>query len=145
MSIGTMRNFQFAALPYRRGSAGAVEVMLITSRESRRWVIPKGWPAAGEAAWDSAGREAREEAGVVGRVGRRALGRYHYEKLLDNGSSIWCMVEVFALEVEQQLASWPERGERLTRWFTVEEAAEAVAETELSAVIRTLPEHLSDK
>jgi 8-oxo-dGTP pyrophosphatase MutT (NUDIX family) len=143
MSTGKMLNFQYGALPYRRRADATPEVMLITSRDSGRWVIPKGWPVAGEAAWDSAAREAREEAGLVGRIGRRAVGRYHYEKLLENGSSIWCMVEVFALEVDEQLASWPERDQRLTRWFSLEEAATAVDEPELGAVIRDLPTHLT--
>jgi 8-oxo-dGTP pyrophosphatase MutT (NUDIX family) len=143
MSMGKMLNFQYGALPYRQRSDAALEVMLITSRDTGRWVIPKGWPVVGEAAWDSAAREAREEAGLIGRIGRRAVGRYHYEKLLENGSSIWCMVEVFALEFEEQLASWPERDQRLTRWFGLQEAADAVDEPELGTVIRDLPAHIA--
>jgi 8-oxo-dGTP pyrophosphatase MutT (NUDIX family) len=142
MSPEKMLNFQYGALPYRKRPDAELEVMLITSRDSGRWVVPKGWPVVGEAAWDSAAREAREEAGLVGRISHRAVGRYHYEKLLENGSSIWCMVEVFALEVEEQLMSWPERDQRLTRWFGLEEAADAVDEPELGAVIRDLPAHL---
>jgi 8-oxo-dGTP pyrophosphatase MutT (NUDIX family) len=142
MSTGKMLNFQYAALPYRRRAGNTLEIMLITSRDSGRWVIPKGWPVTGETAWDSAAREAQEEAGLVGRISRRAVGRYHYEKFLEDGSSVWCMVEVFALEVEQQLASWPERGQRLTRWFALDAAAEAVDEPELGGVIRELPAHL---
>lgn len=141
--MAKLLNYQCAALPYRAVSNSELEVMLITSRDSGRWVIPKGWPAAGEAPWDSAAREAREEAGLVGRIGKRAIGRYHYEKILENASSVWCVVEVFALEVQEQLPSWPEQNQRLTRWFVLQVAAETVDEPELGTVIRNLPTHLA--
>ena len=93
-------NFQFAALPYRRHAENApVEVMLITSRDTGRWVVPKGWPTEREAAWDCAIREAREEAGLVGEIDKRPIGSYHYKKLLDSGLPVWCTVEVFPLAV----------------------------------------------
>ena len=84
--------------------------MLITSRDTGRWVIPKGWPAEREAAWDCAAREAREEAGLVGEIQKRPVGSYHYKKLLDSGLPVWCTVEVFALAVTDRLESWPEQG-----------------------------------
>ena len=76
---------QYAALPWRRGDDGALEVLLITSRESRRWVIPKGWPIKGLNSKKSAAREAFEEAGVLGAVGKKKLGDYHYDKRLRSG------------------------------------------------------------
>jgi 8-oxo-dGTP pyrophosphatase MutT (NUDIX family) len=135
-------NFQFAALPYRRLADSSLEVMLITSRDTGRWVVPKGWGSDGEAAWDSAAREAREEAGVVGEIHRRPLGTYHYKKVLDSGMPVWCTVEVFALAFVERLPSWPEQGERAIRWFTLDEAARAVDEPDLGELIRALPQHV---
>jgi 8-oxo-dGTP pyrophosphatase MutT (NUDIX family) len=136
-------NLQYAALPYRRLANAAIEVMLITSRDTGRWVIPKGWPGEGLAEWESAAREAHEEGGLVGRMGDRPIGRYRYDKRLADGSSVVCSVEVFALEVERQLKSWPERKERDTRWFALREAAAAVDEPQLAAMIRDLPKRLA--
>jgi 8-oxo-dGTP pyrophosphatase MutT (NUDIX family) len=143
VSTDTTPNFQFAALPYRRPAGDAtVEVMLITSRDTGRWVIPKGWPSEREAAWDCATREAREEAGLVGEIHKRPVGSYHYKKLLDSGLPVWCTVEVFALAVTGRLESWPEQGERVVRWFALDDAANAVDEPELGDLIRELPRHL---
>ena len=128
---------QYAALPYRRRGDGSIEVLLITSRQTRRWIIPKGWPAPGLAPHDSAKKEAMEEGGVVGRINERSIGFYHYTKLaVDAG--VHCKVEVFALEVEEQLVSWPEEGQRHIQWFELQEASEVVQEPELSAIIRNL-------
>jgi 8-oxo-dGTP pyrophosphatase MutT (NUDIX family) len=91
----------------------------------------------------SAAHEAREEGGLVGRVGDQAIGRYHYNKGMPDKSSVPCAVDVFALEVERQLKSWPERNERRTQWFLPEEAAAAVGEPELAALIRDLPKRLA--
>jgi 8-oxo-dGTP pyrophosphatase MutT (NUDIX family) len=131
-------NLQYAALPYRRRADGVIEVMLITSRETKRWVIPKGWPVEGLAPQDSAANEAMEESGLVGRIGERSIGFYHYMKLLDGMAAVRCRVEIFALEVEEQLTSWPEKDQRQTRWFELQEAADTVQEAELSAMIRNL-------
>ena len=128
---------QYAALPYRRRTDGSIEVMLITSRETRRWVIPKGWPASGLAPHDSAKKEAVEESGIVGQIGERSIGFYHYTKLLVD-AVVPCKVEVFPLEVEEQLTSWLEEGQRDIQWFELQEASEAVQEPELSAIIRNL-------
>jgi 8-oxo-dGTP pyrophosphatase MutT (NUDIX family) len=135
-------NFQFAALPYRQLSESAFEVMLITSRDTGRWVIPKGWANDREAAWACAAREAREEAGLIGEIEKRPIGSYHYKKLFDNGLPVWCTVEVFALKVLDRLPSWAEQGERATRWFSLDEAASAVDEPELGELIRDLRKHL---
>jgi 8-oxo-dGTP pyrophosphatase MutT (NUDIX family) len=135
-------NFQFAALPYRQRPDLTFEVMLITSRDTGRWVIPKGWPNEREPAWDCAAREAREEAGVIGEIHRRPIGIYHYKKLFDDGLPVWCTVEVFALKVVERLESWAEQGQRAARWFTLDDAANAVDEPELGALIRDLPKHV---
>ena len=131
-------SLQYAALPYRRGADG-LEVMLITSRETGRWVIPKGWPAPELAPGLSAAQEAMEESGLIGQVSEQPIGWYHYGKRLSDGSTVYCTVEVFALAVEKQMPTWPEQAQRRTQWFTPGEAAAAVQEAELGALIRDLP------
>jgi 8-oxo-dGTP pyrophosphatase MutT (NUDIX family) len=138
MSKAKASHVQCAALPYRRLANAAIEVMLITSRDTGRWVIPKGWQDQGLAPQDSAEREAREEGGLVGQMGDHPIGHYRYRKRMSDGSSVACSVEVFPLEVKRQLKSWPERKERDTRWFMLREAAAAVEEPQLAAMIRSL-------
>jgi 8-oxo-dGTP pyrophosphatase MutT (NUDIX family) len=143
MSNGKPR-MQYAALPFRRRADATIEILLITSRDTGRWLIPKGWPMAGLSPQDAAAREAREEGGIVGRIAEVAVGRYHYDKRLDDGTAIPCAVEVFVLEVERQMRSWPERAERRTQWFVPEEAAAVVQEPELQAIIQKLAKSLAE-
>ncbi len=128
-------NSQYAALPYRKSASG-LEILLITSRGSGRWIIPKGWPIAGLTASQSAAREALEEAGVKGNVGSESIGSYPYDKQLADDTSCLCEVEVFVLEVVDELDRWPEQHERQRKWLGVEQAAEQVAEAELGVMIR---------
>ncbi len=125
---------QYAALPFRQKPQR--EVMLVSSRETKRWVLPKGWPMKGLKPHAAAAQEALEEAGVVGRVAKTALGSYHYVKKMRNGAAILCRVDVYPLEVQRQMKNWREREERITRWFTIEQAAEAVREPELAKLLR---------
>src|SRR5262245_63759073 len=105
------KRVQYAALPYRFGGRSR-EVMLVTSRETRRWIIPKGWPQKGKAPHRSAAREAFEEAGVVGTVGRQAIGSFAYRKRVKSGRVVACEVHVFPLKVKRQRKQWPERRQR---------------------------------
>ena len=130
---------QYAALPLAERE-GQTAVMLVTSRETRRWIIPKGWPEKGLEPPALAGKEAFEEAGLVGEVSREAIGRYHYSKRLSNGREIPCEVVVYPLAVERQLEDWPERGQRETRWFSLPEAALKVTEGGLVALLLGLAE-----
>jgi 8-oxo-dGTP pyrophosphatase MutT (NUDIX family) len=123
-------------LPFRRLPDGGFKILLITSRESRRWVIPKGWPMKGRKPFEAAAREAYEEAGLLGEIGKRPLGFYLYEKRLKSRDFVLCQVKVFPLEVRKQLKHWPERNEREDRWFSPSDAAEAVAESGLAGIIR---------
>ncbi|GJD52556.1 hypothetical protein OPKNFCMD_5322 [Methylobacterium crusticola] len=132
---------QVGVLPTRPGPDGALQVMLITSRETRRWVIPKGWPMKGLKNYEAAAREAYEEAGLIGRVGKRAIGSYFYRKRLKSRDTVLCQVQVFRLDVRKQLKTWPEQHEREGHWFTVQEAAEAVTEVGLAALIRATGAH----
>src|ERR1051325_802066 len=97
------RDTQYAALPGRIGEGGMREVMLLTSRETRRWIIPKGWPMKGRKPAEVAAREAYEEAGLIGQiVGKRPIGAFHYEKQLTKQGRL-CQVRVFSFRVERQL------------------------------------------
>lgn len=105
--------------------------MLVTSRETRRWVIPKGWAEKGVEPHVLAAKEAFEEAGLVGEIGRKPIGSYRYLKQFRGKKatkSVPCEVVVFPLAVSRQLEDWPERGQRETRWFTPAEAAMLVEE-----------------
>lgn len=124
---------QYGCLPWRRRD-GRLDVMLITSRGTGRWVLPKGWPMVGVSGAESAVQEALEEAGVVGEAGE-AIGRYSYEKTLKDGSVRALEVEVYPLAVAEELVDWKERAERTRRWFTPDEAAGLVAEVELTELI----------
>jgi 8-oxo-dGTP pyrophosphatase MutT (NUDIX family) len=124
---------QYAALPFRY--LDALEVLLISSRETHRWVIPKGWPMKGRKPHAAAAREALEEAGVAGRIAKKPVGSYQYVKRLKNGAPLICTVEVFPMMVSRQRNRWAEQDQRTVRWFPAEEAAMAVEEPELQALI----------
>ena len=126
---------QYAALPYRMFDDQGLKVMLITSRGTGRWVVPKGWPMSGIKPWRAAAREAYEEAGIVGNIEKRAAGRYDYEKRLNDGTVAVCEVEVFPMRVEEELPRWPEQQQRTRRWFSPEEAALLVDEKGLQTLL----------
>jgi 8-oxo-dGTP pyrophosphatase MutT (NUDIX family) len=124
---------QYAALPWRM--TGSVEIMVVTSRETRRWVIPKGWPMKGRKPYVAAAIEAEQEAGLVGKLEKKALGSYHYVKRMKNGAALLCRVDVFPMRVVKQRKNWPEKHQRMTQWLHYLEAAEEVAEEELKEII----------
>lgn len=125
---------QVAAIPLRWNGRGKVEVLLVTSRETRRWVVPKGWPLADRSAHEAAANEAWEEAGVRGHIHTRKVGTFTYEKRLrDEERRI--KVAVFLLAVTEVAEAWPEAGERERAWFSPAKAAAAVAEPELKAIL----------
>lgn len=136
--VTVARRVQYAALAYRVCGRSRTEVMLVTSRETRRWIIPKGWPQKGKAPHHSAAREAFEEAGVVGTVGRHPVGSFPYEKRLKNGGIVVCEVRVFPLKVSGQSKQWPEKRQREVKWLSAREAADTVQEPMLSTIIRRL-------
>lgn len=127
---------QFAALPYRLTAEGGLEILLITSRSTRRWIIPKGWPMGKRPAHKVAAQEAAEEAGVEGKIGKSAIGSYHYDKVLSTGAVAHCRVDVYALEVRRQKSAWPERKRRERRWMDLAEAAGLIDDVELAPLIR---------
>ncbi|GGE95985.1 hypothetical protein GCM10007285_24590 [Stappia taiwanensis] len=129
---------QVAALPWRRMPSGQVEVLLATSRDTGRWVLPKGWPQKRRTLSQSAAEEAWEEVGMVGTMSEKAMGSYGYNKRLDNGFDRRVRVSVFPLRVTSQADNFPEKGQREMRWFSPEEAAQRVHEPELSALLRMI-------
>ena len=126
--------FQAAALPWRLGDNG-VEIMLVTSRGTGRWVLPKGWPERHEELHDAAEREALEEAGVSGAVSGAPLGSFYYGKDMAEGMQYRCEVHVYPLEVDTIADKWPERRQRKRVWYPAEEAASLVNEPDLAELI----------
>lgn len=124
---------QFAALCWHMNK-GKCEVLLITSRNTGRWVTPKGWPMDGYTASEAAAQEAWEEAGVTGSVSTQAVGVYSYIKPLDR-TQLPCLAMVFPLKVKTLHESWPEKHERKRKWFPLRKAASKVDEDELRQII----------
>ncbi|MBQ2259938.1 MAG: NUDIX hydrolase [Loktanella sp.] len=130
---------QVAALCYRQGKAGKKEVLLITSRGTGRWIIPKGWPIDGKDAAGAALQEAWEEAGVrSGRVISGAVGVFSYEKELSTGLPVQVETLVFAVEVSKLDADYPEVTERRRKWVSPMKAANMVQEPELRQILRDM-------
>lgn len=128
---------QYGAVCWRM-HRGKVEVLLITSRDTGRWVIPKGWPVVGLTPAGSAAREAWEEAGVEGEVAETGIGLFRYDKVMTPKPALPCRVEVFALRVARLKGKFPERGERRRKWFAAEKAARKVNEPELRQLLVNL-------
>jgi len=127
---------QFAALCYRMVD-GKPEVLLITSRRSGRWILPKGWPMDGKTPAESAATEAWEEAGVQGKVHPRCLGLFSYHKeMTAQEPSLPCVAMVYALRVKSLSTKYPEAGQRKRKWLRPKRAAERVAEPELAHILR---------
>jgi 8-oxo-dGTP pyrophosphatase MutT (NUDIX family) len=130
---GVEPRLQYAALPWRLGKK--LEIMLVSSRETRRWVIPKGWPMKGRKPHTTAAIEALQEAGLLGKIEKTPLGAFHYKKRLKNGANLLCRVDVFPLRVARQRKTWPEKSQRTTKWFALPKAAQLVQEPELAELI----------
>lgn len=128
---------QIAALPYRTSGAAGVSVLLVTSRETKRWVVPKGNQASSDLPHLAAAIEAEEEAGVRGAVCPIPLGSYRYRKRRKTGASLMVDVDVYPLAVTQELPTWKEAGERTRRWFSLRHAADMVEERDLADLIRS--------
>lgn len=129
---------QFAALCYRTGRKGP-KILLISSRDTGRWILPKGWPMKGRSDHDAAGIEAWEEAGVrEADVESEPLGFYHYDKGLSDGSAIPVKCDVYLVRSATLSDEFPERGQRERDWCGLELAATRVREPELQALLRSL-------
>jgi 8-oxo-dGTP pyrophosphatase MutT (NUDIX family) len=127
---------QYGVIPVRAAADGGLEVLLITSRDTRRWVVPRGNPISGKSPAESAAQEAFEEAGIVGEVESEPLGLYSYEKRRRLRGPVPASVHLFRMIVAEERDDWPEKGQRDRRWFAAAEAAAAVHEDELARLIR---------
>jgi 8-oxo-dGTP pyrophosphatase MutT (NUDIX family) len=133
------RHRQYGVIPVRVARGGHLQVLLLTSRGTGRWVIPKGWPMSKRTPAGTAEREAFEEAGVKGALlSRRPIGSYRYMKN-DEKFTGTILVRVFILAVEEQKKDWPEAHERRTRWFPAHRAATLVRERGLARLLQAIP------
>ena len=133
------RALQVAALPIMIGKDRQAYILLVTSRETKRWVIPKGWPSRGKKLSDpkAATSEASEEAGVTGKVDRKLVGTYTYRKVFPNSPRLVDVV-VYPLWVKKQRKNWREKSERARISATFEEAAKLVREPGLKRLFNEL-------
>lgn len=140
----TLEKFrQVAALPYRLTAHG-YEVVLITTRDSGRWILPKGWPIKGLKRHESAETEAMEEAGLIGSAAPKAVGRFTYIKQFPKRQEK-VLVDVFPLAIERQLDDWQEKGQREVRFFNPVDAAALVSDAGVGDLILTFFVDLAKK
>ncbi len=123
---------QVAALCWRRGAAG-IEIVMVTTRDSGRWIIPKGWPIKGLTDAEAAETEAMEEAGVIGIASKKPIGSYTYEKRLAKRAAV--SVAVYEVAAERQLDDWLEKGQREIGWFDPATAAKRAADPQIGRII----------
>ncbi len=125
---------QYGAICYRFDH-GDLRILLITTRETGRWIVPKGWPIDGLKPAKTAEWEAWEEAGVVGSCEAQSIGRYTYLKRRPSKGNVLCAVELFPVRVESLAESFPERTERRRKWFSPKKAAARVHQKDLARVL----------
>jgi 8-oxo-dGTP pyrophosphatase MutT (NUDIX family) len=131
---------QIAAIPFVVRN-GKVEVLLLTSRGTRRWIIPKGNIEPGQTPEAAALAEAYEEAGVSGLVhGALPIGFFNYLKRTEAGQAHPVTVEVFLMRVTEILEDWPERGVRERRWVLASEASGLVEEPGIAPLLERVAE-----
>ncbi len=130
--------YQIAALPMQWDKAGKLRVLLITSRDTGRWVVPKGWLMEGKTQQRAAEIEALEEAGAVGTVSKHPIGQYCYDKHYEGKDSVPCRVTLYPMAVQKLKRRWKEKNERTRRWFSPNKAAELVDEKDLSHLLKSL-------
>ncbi|MEL6644115.1 MAG: NUDIX hydrolase [Pseudomonadota bacterium] len=129
---------QIAALPFRTDKGGKLRVLMVTSRDTGRWVMPKGWLMDGKKPWQAAKIEALEEAGAVGFISDRPVGHYHYVKRLEPRGKLTCRVTVYPMIVDKLKRRWKERKERRRHWFSLKKAARLVDEPELTKLLEAM-------
>lgn len=120
---------------------GILQILLITTRNTHRWIVPKGFPIEGKSPREAAAMEAMEEAGVEGAVAAKPLGCFNYDKLRKSGELLPCKVQVFAMEVTRQHDDFPEKAMRSARWVTPGQALTHVGEPGLRQIITDFAHH----
>ena len=133
-------HIQYAALPWRE-TEGTIEILLVTTRNTGRWIVPKGWPVDDHTPSESAAYEALEEAGVLGDTSVEPLGSFHYSKRRKSGEVVSCKVFVFAMEVVRQRRRWAEKSARETCWCSLADARARVTDPGLRRLITKFARH----
>ena len=128
---------QVAAVPFRLDAGGKVEVLLITSGTTKRFIVPKGWPMKGKSGRKAATTEAREEAGVLGNAPKKPLGAYSYWKRLSD-RFVNVTVKVYLLSVTEALPDWKESSRRKRAWLSPADASKLIDEPQLAALVLTM-------
>lgn len=126
---------QFGAICYRITNS-KVQILLVTTRRSGRWIVPKGWPMNEQTPGTAAAVEAWEEAGVEGKVKETCVGLYSYTKDPETQDPLPCIVALYPLKVKKLAKDYPERKERKRKWVSPKKAASMVKEPELAAVLK---------
>ncbi|MEX2617924.1 MAG: NUDIX hydrolase [Alphaproteobacteria bacterium] len=124
---------QSAVIAYRRRWF-RLRILLVTSMNTQRWVLPKGHIGNGLTPRESAAQEAYEEAGVEGIVAPESIGAYHYIKAEGKGGG-GRRVDVYPMAVSRVLAHWPEMDQRRRKWMSLAESIDAVEEPELKQLL----------
>ncbi|MDX1743402.1 MAG: NUDIX hydrolase [Ruegeria sp.] len=132
---------QIAALPMRWDKSGNLRVLMVTSRDTGRWVVPKGWLVDSKKPWRTAEIEALEEAGAIGAVSKRPISHFFYDKRYEDKSDVRCRVTLFPMVVEKLKRRWKEKDERTRDWFSPDQAAQLVEEQDLSHFLRDLSDN----
>jgi len=127
---------QCGALPYRVTLPGVTEVLLVTSRGTGRWIVPKGWPIPGLSDAESAAREAYEEAGVLGAIDEAPFGTFAHWKSAEDGSEPGLFhIDLYPLRVERELTLWPEAHQRRKVWVSIDQAVTMIEPGELRDLV----------
>ena len=134
----TRKARQVAALPWRLAADGGLEFLLVTSRTSRHWLLPKGWPIPGKSGLESALQEAFEEAGIHAKGPDTPLGRYAFIKVLHDLTELPCTMAVYGVGNALEVSEWPEKGQRERKWFTQADAVAIAFDYNLSLFLATV-------
>lgn len=127
---------QSAAIPYRVDDAGGVEVLLVTSKSRRRWILPKGRVPFNMRPQFSAAREALEEGGVVGVASNVPVADYEQDKVGAAGKVATVRVLAYPLEVTTEIQVWAEMHVRKRRWLSLKKAIAKVTDPRIRRVLR---------
>jgi 8-oxo-dGTP pyrophosphatase MutT (NUDIX family) len=125
---------QVGALVWRF-EKGVLQILLVNSRDTGRFVIPKGWTEKKLSDPQAAANEAFEEAGITGSISQEPIGQFYYQKIIGPGFALPCVITVYALEATNELKKWPEMHQRKRYWMTLDEASTSVDEPELKLLI----------
>ncbi len=131
---------QFGALCYRFKGQD-LRVLLVTSRKSGLWILPKGWPLDGATPAQTALREAEEEAGAIGKVTGGSIGLYSDVKTLTSNQQVPCVIAIYPIKVKKLLRSYREKSQRKRKWFSLKRAASTVDNPELRQFLKDLDPH----